>query len=104
MSQYLKGQQKREEKGQKLCAGLGRTFFSNYACEKMIGQESFWAYNSKHSLFIILCPFFLKNGALMANPVAAALIKEGYVQINLAQPFTYVSGLQGPIYCDNRQI
>ncbi|MBP5296459.1 MAG: hypothetical protein J6Y94_03920 [Bacteriovoracaceae bacterium] len=40
----------------------------------------------------------------MANPVAAALIKEGYVQINLAQPFTYVSGLQGPIYCDNRQI
>ena len=40
----------------------------------------------------------------MANIVAATLIKEGYVQINLAQPFTYVSGLQGPIYCDNRQI
>ena len=40
----------------------------------------------------------------MANAVAATLIREGYVQINLAQPFTYVSGLQGPIYCDNRQI
>ncbi len=40
----------------------------------------------------------------MANAVAATLIKAGYVQIRLDQPFTYVSGLQGPIYCDNRQI
>jgi len=40
----------------------------------------------------------------MTSVVADCLIKQGYVQINLTHPFTYVSGLQGPIYCDNRQI
>jgi len=41
---------------------------------------------------------------MKGSAVAECLVKQGYVQVNLEHPFTYVSGLQGPIYCDNRQI
>ncbi|MEI8346077.1 MAG: orotate phosphoribosyltransferase [Pseudomonadota bacterium] len=36
--------------------------------------------------------------------VAKLLIDLGCLQIRPAEPFTYASGLKGPIYCDNRQL
>jgi orotate phosphoribosyltransferase len=36
--------------------------------------------------------------------VAKLLINLGCVQISLQKPFTYASGLTGPIYCDNRKL
>lgn len=34
--------------------------------------------------------------------VARCLIDSGCIQLNPQNPFTYASGLKGPIYCDNR--
>lgn len=39
-----------------------------------------------------------------ANSIANLLISLECLQIRPADPFTYASGLKGPIYCDNRQI
>lgn len=36
--------------------------------------------------------------------VAQALLKTGAVKLNVASPFTFVSGIKSPIYCDNRQM
>ncbi|MDR3259423.1 MAG: orotate phosphoribosyltransferase [Fusobacteriaceae bacterium] len=36
--------------------------------------------------------------------VAKALLKTGAVKLNVAEPFTFVSGIKSPIYCDNRQM
>lgn len=40
----------------------------------------------------------------MLSPLemATLLLKTGCVQVNAREPFTYASGLKGPIYCDNR--
>lgn len=40
----------------------------------------------------------------MLSPLemATLLLKTGCVQVNAKEPFTYASGLKGPIYCDNR--
>lgn len=40
----------------------------------------------------------------MKLDIAKALINKGCVKLSPAQPFTYASGLKGPIYCDNRLI
>ncbi|MGZ3808120.1 MAG: orotate phosphoribosyltransferase, partial [Bacteriovorax sp.] len=40
----------------------------------------------------------------MKLDVAKALIKKGCVKLSPEEPFTYASGLKGPIYCDNRLI
>jgi orotate phosphoribosyltransferase len=40
----------------------------------------------------------------VANDVARILFKLNCVQLKPSEPFTYASGLKGPIYCDNRQI
>ena len=36
--------------------------------------------------------------------VAESLLKVGAVKLNVAKPFTFVSGIKSPIYCDNRQM
>jgi len=36
--------------------------------------------------------------------IAKLLIAHGCLQLNPKEPFTYASGLKGPLYCDNRQI
>lgn len=36
--------------------------------------------------------------------VANILLDIGAVELNVAEPFTYTSGMRSPIYCDNRQI
>lgn len=36
--------------------------------------------------------------------IADALLQHGAVQINPQQPFTFASGIQSPIYCDNRRL
>jgi len=36
--------------------------------------------------------------------VAIGLLKNGCVKFSIEQPFTYASGLKGPIYCDNRMV
>ncbi len=40
----------------------------------------------------------------MKLEIAKALIKHGCVKLSPQKPFTYASGLLGPIYCDNRLI
>lgn len=36
--------------------------------------------------------------------VAKALLKTEAVKLNIASPFTFVSGIKSPIYCDNRKV
>lgn len=40
----------------------------------------------------------------MKMDIARGLIKQGCVQLSPNKPFSYASGLKGPIYCDNRLI
>lgn len=44
------------------------------------------------------------NNLDMAIEAAGLLLSLGAVQFSPTMPFTYASGLKGPIYCDNRQI
>jgi len=37
-----------------------------------------------------------------AQKIAQALLKTGAVQLSPKEPFTWASGIQSPIYCDNR--
>ena len=39
-----------------------------------------------------------------AKKVARALLKVEAVRLNVAEPFTFVSGIKSPIYCDNRKV
>lgn len=41
---------------------------------------------------------------MIAEEVAGLLLELKAVQVSPHHPFTYASGLKGPIYCDNRQI
>ena len=36
--------------------------------------------------------------------VAKSLLKTGAVKLNVKEPFTFVSGIKSPIYCDNRKM
>jgi len=36
--------------------------------------------------------------------IANALLQTGAVKLNVTSPFTFVSGIKSPIYCDNRQV
>jgi len=40
----------------------------------------------------------------MKKAIARQLILKGCVKISPLEPFSYASGLKGPIYCDNRII
>lgn len=40
----------------------------------------------------------------MKETVANILLELGCVKISPSDPFTYASGLKGPIYCDNRKV
>jgi orotate phosphoribosyltransferase len=40
----------------------------------------------------------------MKMKIARSLIEKGCVKLSPKDPFTYASGLKGPIYCDNRLI
>lgn len=40
----------------------------------------------------------------MKLDIAKALIQKGCVKLSPEKPFTYASGLKGPIYCDNRLV
>lgn len=47
----------------------------------------------------------MKNKELLEKTKAAGLLLEcGCLQLSPDQPFTYASGLVGPIYCDNRLV
>lgn len=39
-----------------------------------------------------------------AIEVAKILLENGCLQLSPSDPFTYASGIKGPIYCDNRQL
>lgn len=39
-----------------------------------------------------------------AGEVAKHLLSIGVIEFNVAQPFTWVSGIKAPVYCDNRKI
>ncbi len=39
-----------------------------------------------------------------AKGVAQSLLGVGAVRLNVAEPFTFVSGIKSPIYCDNRKM
>ncbi len=39
-----------------------------------------------------------------AKDVAKSLLGVGAVRLNVAEPFTFVSGIKSPIYCDNRKM
>ncbi len=39
-----------------------------------------------------------------AQKVASALLQINAIKLNTKNPFTWVSGIRSPIYCDNRQI
>src|SRR5687767_5245661 len=36
--------------------------------------------------------------------VAESLLEQNAVQLNVANPFTWASGIKSPIYCDNRKL
>lgn len=36
--------------------------------------------------------------------IAQVLLSTGAVKLNVKEPFTFVSGIKSPIYCDNRQM
>lgn len=40
----------------------------------------------------------------MGNRVAQILLEKGAVRFSPSKPFTYASGLTGPLYCDNRTL
>ena len=39
-----------------------------------------------------------------AKDVAKSLLSTGAVKLNVKEPFTFVSGIKSPIYCDNRKM
>lgn len=39
-----------------------------------------------------------------AKDIAAALLETKAVKLNVKEPFTFVSGIKSPIYCDNRKM
>lgn len=39
-----------------------------------------------------------------AKAVASVLLETEAVRLNVASPFTFVSGIKSPIYCDNRKV
>lgn len=39
-----------------------------------------------------------------AKEVAKSLLQTGAVKLNVKEPFTFVSGIKSPIYCDNRKM
>ena len=45
-----------------------------------------------------------RNISPQAKEVGKELLNLEAVQINVEEPFTWVSGIQSPIYCDNRKI
>lgn len=49
-----------------------------------------------------------KNSVILdksiAKKVASCLLSVSAVQLNVANPFTWVSGIKAPVYCDNRKI
>lgn len=40
----------------------------------------------------------------LKEQIASILLEKGAVKISVNPPFTWTSGLKGPIYCDNRQL
>ncbi len=40
----------------------------------------------------------------MNEEIARILLEKRAVTLNAKDPFTYVSGIRSPIYCDNRQM
>ena len=44
------------------------------------------------------------NKNLKSQLIAEALLETNAVQLNIKNPFTFVSGIKSPIYCDNRYI
>lgn len=44
----------------------------------------------------------MTNQANQAHSVAKLLIEAGCLKLSPEKPFTYASGLKGPMYCDNR--
>jgi orotate phosphoribosyltransferase len=48
----------------------------------------------------------ITNGVMMqrAERVAKLLLENKCLQLSPSDPFSYASGLKGPIYCDNRQL
>ena len=44
------------------------------------------------------------NKNLKSVLIAEALLETNAVQLNIKNPFTFVSGIKSPIYCDNRYI
>jgi orotate phosphoribosyltransferase len=40
----------------------------------------------------------------MMNNIAKTLISMSCLKLSPAKPFTYASGLKGPVYCDNRRV
>lgn len=38
------------------------------------------------------------------NTIAGLLLEKGCLKVRPKEPFTYASGLKGPMYCDNRKI
>lgn len=51
--------------------------------------------------------FYIKKGRnikMKNESIAKALLNVGAVKLNVGEPFTFVSGIKSPIYCDNRQM
>lgn len=62
--------------------------------------------NSSISLALKTMSLHLKEGRVsdLSRDVARMLFSIGAVEVKPSEPFTYASGLKGPIYCDNRKI
>ncbi|MFW6273058.1 MAG: orotidine 5-phosphate decarboxylase, partial [bacterium] len=44
------------------------------------------------------------NESKISENVAKNLLEAKAVKLNIKEPFTFVSGIRSPIYCDNRKM
>ena len=44
------------------------------------------------------------NKQMIASQIATILLQKSCLKVSPSSPFTYASGLKGPMYCDNRKI
>jgi orotate phosphoribosyltransferase len=79
-------------------------------------EEQAVFYFAGHIKCTIFAPSWINNNIMqklmnpktkiseLAHDVAVSLLSIDYVKYNVSQPFTWVSGIKSPIYCDNRKI
>ena len=61
-------------------------------------------FNSKKTEFYSLCLLFIFVAMTNEKAIAEKLLQVNAIKLNPLQPFTWASGWESPIYCDNRKV